>query len=78
MVPAPEAKCAKCGVTVDITGIGLTGSRSYMMKPGLSLADLCPVMIERKGAGKPPTEEDCPNLAAAIEARIQQFRKDHP
>jgi hypothetical protein len=48
------------------------------MKPGLSLGDLCPVMIEREEAGKPPTEEDCSNLASAIDARIEQFRKEHP
>jgi hypothetical protein len=76
MVPAPAATCAKCGVTVDITNIGLTGSRSYVMKPGLPLAQRCPVMIEREEAGKPPIEE-CPNLAAAIDARIEQFRKEH-
>jgi hypothetical protein len=48
------------------------------MKPGLSLADLCPVMIEREEAGKPQTDEECPNLAGAIDTRIEQFRKEHP
>ena len=71
-----EATCTKCGITVVITDVRTAGL-SYVMKPGLSLADLCPVMIERKRTSKPPTEKACPNLAAAIDARIEQFRQEH-
>jgi hypothetical protein len=74
---AMEARCAKCGVTVVITDVRSAG-QSYVMKPGLSLVDLCPIMIEREEAGKPQTDEECPNLAGAIDARIEQFRKEHP
>jgi hypothetical protein len=72
-----EAKCAKCGISVVITDVRSTG-RSYVVKPGLSLADLCPVIIERKEAGDPLTEDACPNLGKAIEARIKQFQNEHP
>jgi hypothetical protein len=72
-----EAKCAKCGVSVVITRVGLGATdTSYEMKPGLPLDDLCPVIIERKEAGKPPTQEACPNLHAAINARIEQLRTE--
>ena len=72
-----EAKCAKCGVIAAVTEIRSNGY-SFQMKPGPSLDDHCPVIIERKEAGKPPTEDECPNLKKAINARIELFRKQHP
>jgi hypothetical protein len=73
-----EAKCATCGVTVAITRIQ-SNERSFEMKPGLTLDDLCPIIIERKKSGNPATEpEECPNLEKAISARIELFRKEHP
>ena len=70
-----EAKCAKCGVTVAITEIRSAGY-SFQMKPGLSLDDLCPVIIEQKEAGKPPDKDECPNLTKAINARIARFGEE--
>jgi hypothetical protein len=72
-----EAKCSKCGVAVVITEVRSAGY-SFEMKPGIPLADSCPVIIERKEAGNSSTVDDCPNLRKAIEARIEQFRKEHP
>jgi hypothetical protein len=77
-----EAKCARCGVQVAITDIRSDGN-SFVMKPGLTLADLCPVIIDGKKAGDTPPvsgEEDgyeCPNLKTAIKTRIEKFRKEH-
>jgi len=67
-----ETKCVKCGVVVAITSIRQTG-HSFEMKPGFSLADLCPVIIKEKAAGKPTTEDECPHLAEAIDARVERF-----
>jgi hypothetical protein len=73
-----EAKCAECGVTVVITDIRLNG-HSFVMKPGESLAQLCPVIIERAETKKDISEEiECPHLNKSIEKRIEQFRRDHP
>jgi hypothetical protein len=74
---AIEAKCAKCRVTVAITEIRSAGY-TFEMKPGLALADHCPVIIERKEAGQPSKADECPNLSRAIDARIEQFRKEQP
>jgi hypothetical protein len=74
---ATEAKCAKCRVTVAITEIRSAG-HTFEMKPGLALADVCPVIIERKEAGEPSKADECPNLSKAIDARIEQFRREHP
>jgi hypothetical protein len=78
MVTSINAQCAKCGIGVAITDIRANG-HSYVMKPGQSLADLCPILIERSEATKNVIEEAaCPHLDKAIEARIEQFRLEHP
>jgi hypothetical protein len=73
-----DAQCAKCGVKVVITDVRLHGY-SFEMKPGESLDQLCPVIIERSEASKNVIEEaKCPHLKEAIEARIERFRLEHP
>lgn len=73
-----EAKCTKCGVTAINLEPRDDGGYSFKMTPGFALADLCLVIMEQKGSDKPPTEDACPNLSRAIEARIERFRKGQP
>ena len=68
-----EATCESCGVTVNVTNVSSAGSvfnLEYEMKPELSLASVCPVMIQRNQDGKPITDDGCPHLAAAVSAKV--------
>jgi hypothetical protein len=73
-----EATCTKCGVTAVITDVR-SGGRSFVMKPGESLDQLCPVIIDRKEKNRTAADDtECPHLNKAIEERIEQFRRQHP
>ena len=71
-----DVQCAKCGVSALITEVRSNGY-SFQMHPGQSLEQLCPVIIERRKAKKETTEADaCPNLAKAIDDRIEKLRRE--
>jgi hypothetical protein len=71
-----EARCAKCGVAVIITELRSNG-HSYKMKSGVSLADLCPEIIEQTDDGRHSIGDECTNLATAIKSRIERFHTEH-
>ena len=71
-----EARCAKCGVAVIITELRSNG-HSYEMKSGVSLAELCPEIIEQTERGRHSMEDECTNLATAIKSRIERFHAEH-
>jgi len=47
------------------------------MKSGVSLADLCPEIIEQTEGGMHSIEDECTNLATAIKSRIERFHTEH-
>jgi hypothetical protein len=71
-----EAQC-KCGISVVITDVRQNG-HSFILKPGESLDELCPIIIERREAKNDTAEpEECPNLSKAVSDRIEKFRREH-
>jgi hypothetical protein len=71
-----DVQCAKCGVRAVITEVRL-GGYSFQMKPGESLNQLCPVIIERQEAKRETTApEECPNLTEVMTNRIERFRRE--